>query len=179
MVIVLMGVSGAGKTTVGTRLADALGWDFADADTFHPEVNVEKMKRGEPLTDADRWPWLHSIRDFIEKRLAEGEPAVVTCSALKADYRDVLLDGLNDVCLTYLRGSQERIRDRLQKRTDHFFDAELLESQFETLEEPSPEETLIVDIDASPDAIVETIRQALPGCLRTSGHQSPEHQFPE
>lgn len=163
MVVVLMGVSGAGKTTVGTRLAEALGWDFADADDFHPEANVRKMERGEPLTDADRGPWLRALRDFIEDRLAAGAPAVVTCSALKASYRDVLLKGLDDADLVYLRGSYERIRRRLEARTDHFFDAELLESQFEALEAPGPDEALIVDVDAPPDALVRTIRRELPG----------------
>ena len=163
MVIVLMGVSGAGKTTVGTRLAEALGWDFADADDFHPEANVRTMERGEPLTDADREPWLRALRDFIADRLAAGEPAVVTCSALKASYRNTLLEGLDDADLVYLRGSYELVRRRLKARTDHFFDTELLESQFETLEEPGPDEALIVDIDAPPDALVRTIQRKLTG----------------
>jgi gluconokinase len=163
MVIILMGVSGSGKTTVGTRLADALGWTFADGDDFHPEANVDKMSRGEPLTDADRRPWLRAIRDFIAERLAAGEPAVVACSALKESYRTVLLDGNDGAHLVYLRGSYDLIRRRMAGRSDHFFDAELLDSQFEALEEPSPDDALIVDVDASPPALVRTIRRELPG----------------
>jgi len=163
MVIVLMGVSGSGKTTVGTRLADALDWTFADADDFHPEANVDKMRRGEPLTDADRWPWLRAIRDYVRTRLANEDPAVVTCSALKAAYRDVLFDEVDGAELVYLRGSYDLIRKRLEARTDHFFDADMLDSQFEALEPPSDDEALIVDVDASPEAIVDTIRHRLPG----------------
>jgi gluconokinase len=163
MVIVLMGVSGSGKTTVGTRLADALGWAFADADDFHPPANVEKMRRGEPLTDEDRWPWLRAIREHIRNRLADEEPAVVTCSALKGSYREALLDDVDGAELVYLRGSYDLIRERLEARTDHFFDAEMLDSQFEALEPPSSDEALVVDVDASPDAIVDTIRRRLPG----------------
>jgi len=163
MVIILMGVSGAGKTTVGRQLAEELGWDFADADDFHPEANVEKMKQGKPLTDRDRWPWLRSLRDFIHERLSTDEPAVVTCSALKAAYRDVLLEGNDGAHLVYLRGSYDLIRRRMETRTDHFFDAALLESQFEALEEPDADDALIVDIDAPPEAIVRTICETLPG----------------
>jgi gluconokinase len=163
MVIILMGVSGSGKTTVGTRLADALDWRFADADDFHPEANVDKMRRGEPLTDADRRPWLRAIHDYIRTRLANEDPAVVTCSALKASYRDVLFDEVDGAELVYLRGSYDLIRERLETRTDHFFDSDMLDSQFDALEPPSDDEALIVDIDASPEAIVDTIRRRLPG----------------
>ena len=161
MVVILMGVSGSGKTTVGQRLADALGWDFVDGDDFHPDINVEKMRRGEALTDADRWPWLRAIRTFIDERLAADEPAVVACSALKEAYRDVLLDGSDEVQLVYLRASYALIRERMEARTDHFFDADLLDSQFEALEEPGPEAALTVDVDAPPDDIVRTIRHEL------------------
>jgi len=163
MVIVLMGVSGSGKTTVGTRLAEALGWTFADGDDFHPSANVEKMRRGEPLTDADRWPWLRALRDYIGERLATDAPAVVACSALKAAYREVLLDDNPGAELVYLRGDYALIRERMEARPDHFFDAEMLDSQFEALEEPAPDEALVVDIDAPPDEIVDTIRRRLPG----------------
>ncbi len=169
MVIVLMGVSGSGKTTVGTRLAEALGWTFADGDDFHPSANVEKMRRGEPLTDADRWPWLRALRDYIGERLADGAPAVVACSALKAAYRTVLLEGNPGAELVYLRGSYALIRRRMEARPDHFFDAEMLDSQFETLEEPTPDEALIVDIDAPPAEIVDTIRRRLPGLSEPVG----------
>jgi len=163
MVIVLMGVSGSGKTTVGTRLADRLGWTFADGDDFHPPANVEKMSRGEPLTDADRWPWLRAVRDFIAERLEADAPAVVACSALKAAYREVLLEDNDGAELVYLRGDYDLIRDRMEARSDHFFDAELLDSQFEALEPPSAEEAYVVDVDAPPDAIVYTIRDRVPG----------------
>lgn len=164
MVVILMGVSGSGKTTVGRHLADTLGWDFVDGDDFHPDVNVEKMKRGEPLTDEDRWPWLRAIRAFIGERLAADEPAVVACSALKEAYRDVLLEGHDEVHLVYLRAPYEFIRERMESRTDHFFDADLLDSQFEALEEPGPEASLTVDVD-TPAAIVRTIRRELPGLV--------------
>jgi gluconokinase len=169
MVIVLMGVSGSGKTTVGTRLAESLGWTFADGDHFHPEANVEKMRRGEPLTDADRWPWLRALRDYIGDRLATDAPAVVACSALKAAYRDVLLDDNPGAELVYLRGDYALIRERMEARPDHFFDAEMLDSQFAALEEPGPDEALVVDIDAPPDEIVDTIRRRLPDLSPPSG----------
>lgn len=162
MVIVLMGVSGSGKTTVGTRLARTLDWTFVDGDDFHPDANVEKMRKGIPLTDEDRWPWLESIREYISTRLAQNEPAVVACSALKRTYREVLFEDNDDAQLVYLRGEYDLIRKRMQARAGHFFDPDLLDSQFETLEEPSANEALIVDIDATPEDIVRTIRQELP-----------------
>ncbi len=169
-----MGVSGAGKTTVGKHLARELDWTFVDGDDFHPDANVQKMRRGKPLTDEDRWPWLEAIRDFIHERLAQNEPAIVACSALKATYREVLLDGNDDAKVVYLRGDYDLIRRRLKARTDHFFDPDLLDSQFAALEEPSAEDTLIVDVDAPPDAIVRTIRRALPG-LPNPSEQETEH----
>lgn len=162
LVLILMGVSGAGKTTVGTRLAEALGWEFVDGDAFHPEANVVKMSRGEPLTDEDRWPWLHAIRDFIHERLEKGDPAIVACSALKATYREVLLEDNDGAQIIHLKGSYDLIRDRMKARTDHFFDAELLDSQFEVLEEPTTEAALTVNVDASPTAIARTICRELP-----------------
>lgn len=161
MVIILMGVAGSGKTTVGTRLADALGWEFFDGDAFHPAANVDKMAQGIPLTDDDRWPWLRALHDFIHERLIVGAPAVVACSALKASYRSILVDGNRGARLVYLKGSRDVIRQRLEARADHFFDADLLDSQFEALEEPPPDEALIVPIDQPPAAIVQTIKEAL------------------
>ncbi|MFB6249867.1 MAG: gluconokinase [Salinibacter sp.] len=169
MVVLLMGVSGSGKTTVGTRLAEALGWTFADGDDFHPASNVEKMRRGTPLTDADRWPWLRALQDYIGECLADDVPAVVACSALKAAYREVLLEDNPGAELVYLRGSYRLIRRRMEARPDHFFDAEMLDSQFEALEEPAPDEALIVDVDAPPSAIVEAIRRRLPGLPSPAG----------
>ena len=172
MVVILMGVSGSGKTTVGQRLADALDWEFVDGDDFHPDANVEKMRRGEPLTDADRWPWLQAIRDFIHARLSADDPAIVTCSALKAAYRDVLLDGNPGAQIVYLKGSPALLRQRLEARADHFFDTDLLGDQFEALEEPGPEATLTVDVDAPVEAIVRTIRRELPGLPPSSEAQA-------
>jgi carbohydrate kinase (thermoresistant glucokinase family) len=160
-VIILMGVSGSGKTTIGTQLADELGWEFFDGDEFHPAANIDKMAQGTPLTDEDRWPWLRALHDFIHERLIVGVPAVVACSALKADYRRILLDGNQGAQLVYLKGRRELIRRRLEERAGHFFNAELLASQFDALEEPSPDEALHVSIDQPPEAIVETIKQSL------------------
>lgn len=160
-VIILMGVSGAGKTTIGTQLAEALGWEFFDGDDFHPADNVDKMAQGIPLTDDDRWPWLRALHDFIHERLLVGAPAVVACSALKADYRRILVDGNEGARIVYLKGSRSLIRRRLEQRPGHFFDPELLDSQFDTLEEPDPDEVLTVDIDRPPEAIIRTIIEAL------------------
>ncbi|MFB6278929.1 MAG: gluconokinase [Salinibacter sp.] len=167
-VLILMGVSGAGKTTVGRRLADALDWDFVDGDDFHPPENVEKMNRGEPLTDEDRGPWLRSIRDFIHERLSGDTPTIIACSALKAAYREVLLQDNAGAKIVFLEGSKDLIRQRMRARTDHFFDAELLDSQFDVLEEPTEDAALTVNVDASPEAIVRTIRRELPALFYTS-----------
>ncbi len=161
MVIVLMGVSGAGKTTVGIQLADALAWEFFDGDAFHPADNIDKMAEGIPLTDEDRWPWLRALHDFIHERLMVGAPAVVACSALKEAYRDVLLDGNDGAHLVYLKGSYALIRRRLEARTGHFFDADLLDSQFDALEEPDPDEVLTIEVDRKPDEIARIITREL------------------
>lgn len=167
-VLLLMGVSGVGKTTVGERLAEVLDWDFVDGDNFHPPENVEKMSRGEPLTDEDRRPWLRSIRDFIHERLSGNTPTIIACSALKAAYREILLQDNEGAKIVFLKGSKALIRQRMEARTDHFFDAELLDSQFEALEEPTDEAVLTVNVDASPEAIVRTIRRELPALLPPS-----------
>jgi gluconokinase len=160
-VIVLMGVSGSGKTTTGQRLARTLGWDFRDADTFHPAANVAKMSTGIPLTDEDRWPWLAAIAAWIDERRASGN-AIVSCSALKRVYRDKLLVGRPDVRLVFLRGSQALIADRMSRRRDHFMPPALLDSQFATLEEPTADEApLVIDIALSPPRVVERIVQAI------------------
>jgi gluconokinase len=157
-VIVVMGVSGSGKTTVGAMLAGRLHWTYAEADDFHPPANIAKMAAGQPLTDEDRRPWLAAISAWIDKRIAAGEPGVVTCSALKRAYRDLLSAGRPEVRLVYLRGDRDLIAARLAARHGHFFRVELLDSQFAALEEPTPDEkVLVVPIAGTPEQIVEEI----------------------
>lgn len=159
MIIVLMGVSGVGKTTVGRRLAVDLGWPFYDGDDLHPPANVEKMRRGMPLTDADRVPWLDRLRALIERHLRTGESAVLACSALKAAYRERLKQGEAGVRFVYLKADRALIHARMEARSDHYMPADLLESQFEALEEPT--NGLTVDAAASPETIVAWIRNGL------------------
>jgi gluconokinase len=159
-VLTVMGVSGSGKTTVGTLLASRLGWAYAEADAFHAEANIAKMAAGRPLTDEDRAPWLAAIAAWIDERLGRNEPGVVTCSALKRKYRDVLRRP--GVMFVYLEGSQALIARRLAARHGHFFKAELLASQFADLEPPGPDEAAItVPIDGTPAEIVDAIIAAM------------------
>jgi len=161
-IVVVMGVSGSGKTTIAERLAAAEGWPLLEGDSFHPPANVAKMAAGTPLTDDDRWPWLRAIAAAIDAYRARGENAVVACSALRRAYRDVLIGDRSDVRLVYLKGSRNLIADRLGARKGHFMPAALLDSQFSTLEEPGPEENPItVEIGGTPDVIVQTIRERL------------------
>lgn len=153
-VIVVMGVSGSGKTTIGRALAEALQWPFFDADDFHPPANIAKMAAGQPLDDRDRAPWLAAIRDRIVEHLDAGRPCVVTCSALKARYRDQLRRQGEPILFVHLRGDFETIRRRMTER-QHFFRPELLQSQFDALEEP--DDALVVAIDQPVDAIIATI----------------------
>ncbi len=159
MVIVLMGVAGSGKTTVGQALAVALGWSFRDADEFHPAANVAKMSAGHPLTDADRAPWLAAIRAYIDACLARNDNAVVTCSALKEAYRAQLVADPARVKLVHLTGSPELLARRIAGRTDHFMKPGMLASQLAALE--PPRDVLNVDIAGSPASIVAEIRRAL------------------
>ena len=160
-IAVVMGVSGSGKTTVAAGLATQEGWILLEGDSFHPPANIAKMKAGTPLTDEDRWPWLRAIAARQDELRAVGQSAVVACSALKRAYRDVLSGGRPDVVLVYLRGSKAVIRERMQRRTDHFMPPGLLDSQFSTLEEPQPDERpIVVDIGGPVDAVIaETMRQ--------------------
>jgi carbohydrate kinase (thermoresistant glucokinase family) len=159
MVIIVMGITGAGKTTVGRQLAGALGWRFHDADDFHPPANKAKMNAGVPLTDQDRWPWLRALREVIEQALADGAGAVVTCSALKRAYRDVLAGGLDDVRYVHLTGDTRVVAARLAGRRGHFMNPALLDSQIATLEEPDG--AVDIDVALTPEAQVAAIRQAL------------------
>jgi len=162
MIVLLMGVSGAGKTTIGERLASVLNASFREGDAFHPPANVEKMRRGEPLIDADRLPWLAAIAAAIGAADAAGENAVFACSALKRSYRDILRAASAQLRIVHLSGSERLVRDRLEARRGHFMPPTLLPSQFRTLEPPDPgERPIVVDIAAAPDAIVVRICAAL------------------
>ena len=162
-VIVVMGVSGCGKTVVGEALAERLGLPFHDADAYHPPANVAKMSRGEPLVDADRWPWLDALRDVVTRGLAAGGPgAVIACSALARRYRDRMGLGRPGVRLVLLDGTRELIRARIEARRDHFMPASLLDSQLAALERPAADEhALVVAIDDPPAVIAARIATAL------------------
>ena len=161
-IIVVMGVSGCGKSTVAERLARHLDWQFAEADTFHPAANVEKMRSGIPLTDVDRAPWLDAIAAWIDAMRSRGQRCVVTCSALKRAYRQRLAGGHHDVRFVYLKGSYELIASRLAARRHEYMPPTLLRSQFDALEEPGEEEhPLVVSIEPPADAIVATIVERL------------------
>ena len=156
--LIVMGVSGSGKSTVGEALAKRLGWRFEDGDRFHPASNVAKMHAGIALTDDDRWPWLKAIADEVDRGCEAGSPAVIACSALKRSYRDILVHGRDDIRIVFLDGTEELIATRLAARKDHFMPPGLLASQFKTLEPPTPDERPItVAIDRSVDTIVEDI----------------------
>jgi len=159
MILLVMGVSGAGKTTVGRLLAASLGWEFVDADAFHPPQNREKMGRGIPLDEADRAPWLAALAAAIDGWLAERRPVVLACSALRRSYRRILLRDPGEMKVIYLEGDPALLRARLEQRAGHFAGSALLESQLETLEEP--DDALTVDVAAPPEALVQAIRAGL------------------
>ena len=158
MIVIVMGVVGAGKTTVGRLLAQELGWEFADADDYHPPSNVEKISHGIPLTDEDRAPWLQLLHNAIARWIAAGSSVVLACSALKSAYRETL-DGGPDVHFIYLKGPATLIAQRLHSRHGHFANEQILASQFTDLEEPT--EAVAVDIGPSPQEIVREIRKRL------------------
>ena len=166
MIVVVMGVSGSGKTTLGRALARELGAEFLEGDRFHPEANVAKMSRGEPLSDADRWPWLDRLAEELARVRKAGGNAVLACSALKRAYRDHLRKGAPELRLLFLKGDKALIQERLRARTQHFMPPGLLDSQFASLEEPGPDESPIV-IDVTPplevlmDRLPELVRPAL------------------
>ena len=162
MIVVIMGVSGSGKTTIAVQLSHRLGWQYQEGDALHSQANVDKMKAGHPLTDSDRLPWLRTIAEKIDAWRRAGISGVVTCSALKRAYRDVIIGNRPDVVLVYPKGDKALIADRMARRHGHFMPAALLDSQFATLEEPSPDENaIVVAIDRPPAAIVDDIVQRL------------------
>jgi gluconokinase len=158
VIAVVMGVSGSGKTTVAALVSAALGGQFQEGDDLHPAENVEKMHSGTPLTDGDRMPWLHKIVEEIDDWRAKGESGVLTCSALKRSYRDIIIGDRREVNLVYLKGSYDLIRRRMAERHDHFMPLALLDSQFATLQEPTPDEhAIIVDVGGRPAEIAAEI----------------------
>ena len=161
MIVVVFGVSGAGKTTIGKLLAEQLGWQFYEADDFHPRANIEKMRGGRPLNDQDRWPWLERLRERITRSLAAKENAVLACSALKRAYRDRLCVS-DDVKFVFLRGNHALIERQLRQRRGHFMNPALLKSQFVDLEEPgSQEDVLTIEPGRMPGELVEEIKTKL------------------
>jgi carbohydrate kinase (thermoresistant glucokinase family) len=157
--IVVMGVSGSGKTTVARLLAGRLGWAFAEADEFHSPANVAKMRAGVALNDDDRRPWLAAIADRIDSAREANEPIVVTCSALKRRYRDILVASRPDVALVYLKGDYDTIAQRMAARPHHYMPVSLLKSQFEALEEPAADEhAIVLDIRRTPEELVDRIK---------------------
>jgi gluconokinase len=158
MIVILGGVSGSGKTTVGALLAGRLHWRFADADDFHPAANIEKMRAGIPLADADRWPWLRAIAAWMDERITLGESAVTTCSALRRAYRDLLLGGRPGARLVFLAPGRELLVRRLAARHGHFFPEQLLDSQLDALEPPQPDERVLTVVPGDdPAATVAAI----------------------
>jgi gluconokinase len=147
VIVIIAGVSGSGKTTVGTLVAQRLGWRFADADSFHSEANIAKMHAGIPLTDADRQPWLRAVCDWIDARIDAGESAVVACSALKRAYRDLLLTGRPAATMVFLQVSSDELEQRLDARQGHFFPEKLLDSQLAALEPPAPDERVLIVVE--------------------------------
>jgi len=158
VIVIISGVSGSGKTTVGAMLAGRLGWPFADADDFHPDANIEKMRAGIPLTDEDRWPWLRAIAAWMDEHIARGESAVVGCSALRRSYRDLLLGGRPEARMVFLATDSQVLTRRLAARVGHFFPQQLLASQLAALEPPGPDEHVIRVVPAdTPAATVDAI----------------------
>jgi len=157
MIIVIMGVTASGKTTIGTRASKRFGWPFYDADEFHPPANIAKMSRGEPLTDEDREPWLQALHDKMAEEERAGHSAIFACSALKARYRQVLRDGLKKVWFVFLKGDPDVLQARLDHRKGHFMPRTMLPSQIAALEEPEPGDALILDAAKPPNDLVDEI----------------------
>jgi gluconokinase len=159
MIVILMGVSGSGKTTIGKRLAESQGWVFFEGDEFHPQANITKMGKGIPLSDKDRQPWLNALRKLIRQLIHKEESAVIACSGLKAAYREFLEHENEAVCFVYLKGDYELIEKRLEERSNHYMKAGLLSSQFAALQEP--EGVITVEILRDPEEIVKSIQEEL------------------
>jgi gluconokinase len=160
--IVVMGVSGSGKSTIAALLVERLGWDFAEGDDFHPPENVAKMRAGHPLDDGDRWPWLRRIADWIGEHERAGRSDIVTCSALKRRYRDFLRDGHPSVWFAHVTAGKELIRERMEHRTGHYMPVSLLDSQLDTLEPLQPDEPgVTIPGDSPPEAVVDELLAAL------------------
>ncbi len=171
--LIIMGVAGSGKSTTAAQLSERLGWSFRDADSFHPPANIDKMSRGEPLSDEDRWPWLEAIGAWIDDHLARGESTVATCSALKRSYRDALVGRRPQAHLVHLVGSPDLIAGRMSARLGHFMPLGLLDSQFATLEHPGPDERVLsIPVTLPPDDVVTAIVTSLglaPEGMRPAG----------
>ena len=159
LAIVLMGVSGCGKTSVGTGLSDVLGWPFFDGDDYHPQANVDKMSVGIPLTDEDRFPWLQNLHNLIVEHLSNESPLIVACSALKAEYRRILEGENRNVRFVFLEGSFDLIYKRMQQRSGHYMKADMLRSQFEALEPPG--DAITVSIEKPVSIVVDEIMKAI------------------
>ena len=174
--IVVMGVSGSGKTTVAGGLVERLGWEFAEGDDFHPQVNVEKMRSGLPLDDDDRWPWLRRLADWIGEHEQAGRSVVVTCSALKPSYRDLLRDGHPSVWFAHVTADADLLRERVEKRTGHYMPSSLLESQLATLEPLEPDEpgTAILGTEPPGTVVTELMAALEDGRGRAAARSSPE-----
>jgi gluconokinase len=180
MILIVAGVSGSGKTTVGAMVAGYLHWRFADGDDFHPAANIAKMRAGIPLTDEDRWPWLRAIAAWMDDLIAQGESAVLSCSALKRSYRDILLDNRPEAQMVFLAVDRDVLTSRLTARRGHFFPAQLLSSQFDALEPPQPDEQAVIVMEHSADRPADTaaaiIRRLRPDDSADSGAFGGEHE---
>ena len=170
MIVIVAGVSGSGKTTVGAMLAGRLGWRFADADDFHPAANIAKMRAGVPLTDEDRRPWLRALTGWMDELIARDEPAVITCSALKRSYRDLLLGGRPSAQMVFLAVDRQVIAARLAARSGHFFPEKLLGSQFAALEPPQPDERVLCVVPADDPA--ETVASIIAVLFPEGDHEA-------
>ena len=161
--VVVMGVAGTGKSTIGKELADRYGWAFAEGDSFHPRANIQKMKSGVPLDDDDRWPWLRAVAEWIDQQETSGTSAVVTCSALKRSYRDLLRDGNPSVWFAHLTAPVEVLEQRIRSRKDYFMPSSLLPSQLATLEQLDPDEPgAALEDDGAPADVVDRLLAVMP-----------------